>query len=86
MIILKARKQENLYYRILNHIDEPIEISIDYSEREDEITISFKAKGIRADFMNEAATLGDSTGVSDSIIAKFAEGIQCEEGRIRIKA
>lgn len=78
--------EEILYYRILNRIDEPVEISIEYSEREDEITISFKAKGIRADFMNEAATLGDSTGVSDSIIAKFAEGIQCEEGRIRIKA
>lgn len=78
--------EEILYYRILNRIDEPVDINIEYSEREDVITICFRAKGIKSDFMNELAVTGDATGTSDSIISKYAADIQCKDGQIQIKA
>lgn len=70
--------EEILCYRIFNRIDEPVEIFIEYSEREDVITIIFKAEGIRQEFMDET----DDT--SGSIISRIAGKLQCKDGQISV--
>ena len=70
--------EEILYCRILNRIDGPVEIIMEYSGKEDAVTVLFRATGIEQDF------LIDSDDLANAIITRLADELRCDDGIIRI--